>query len=197
MPTSVGVPISLTYSASATNTSRSATVDRRPRQPQQAELPWRKDPAHAAMMSSWTLMSSSTGGSARWSGRDPVGFEPLCDPEDVHYEDPLTPEPLESVDAGSPRTRSACGAGSPTRASRGPARGDGGRYVAAPMKVLATHTARSTASPHHRFMIVHGVADRQLREERMHRIRVFFDLYDAACSSACCRGRGPWARRRC
>ena len=28
-----------------------------------------------------------------WSGRDPKGFESICNP-DVHYEDPLTESPL-------------------------------------------------------------------------------------------------------
>ncbi|MEA2179879.1 MAG: hypothetical protein QOG77_3176, partial [Solirubrobacteraceae bacterium] len=31
-----------------------------------------------------------------------------------------------------------------------------------------------------RFLIVHGIAYAEVRDERIHRIRVFFDVYDAA-----------------
>ena len=56
-----------------------------------------------------------------------------------------------------------------------------GERAAAPMKLLATHTAELEGlTPTHRFIIVHGVAYAQLRDGRIHRIRVFFDLYDAA-----------------
>ena len=116
-----------------------------------------------------------------WSGRDPAGFEPVCDPEDIHYEDPLTPEPLESAEAIA-RHAQRLWAGFPDARVQqtGPRLFDGER-AAAPMKLLATHTAELEGlTPTHRFIIVHGVAYAQLREGRIHRIRVFFDLYDAA-----------------
>jgi SnoaL-like polyketide cyclase len=116
-----------------------------------------------------------------WSGRDPAGFEPLCDPADVHYEDPLTAEPLESVDA-IVRHAQRLWAGFPDARVQqtGPRLFDGER-AAAPMKLLATHTAELQGlTPTNRFVIVHGIAYAQLREGRIHRIRVFFDLYHAA-----------------
>lgn len=116
-----------------------------------------------------------------WSGRDPDAFAPLCDPEDVHYEDPLTPEPLESAEAIA-RHAQRLWAGFPDARVQqiGPRLHDGER-VAAPMKLLATHTADLEGlTPTNRFIIVPGVAYAQLRAGRLHRIRVFFDLYDAA-----------------
>jgi hypothetical protein len=116
-----------------------------------------------------------------WSGRDPGRFEPLCDPDDVHYEDPLTAEPLESV-AAIQRHAERLWAGFPdARVQQTGPRLDDGERVAAPMKLLATHTKELEGlTPTNRFIIVHGIAYAQLRGGRIHRIRVFFDLYDAA-----------------
>lgn len=116
-----------------------------------------------------------------WSGRDPSAFAPLCDPRDVHYEDPLTPEPLESPDAIA-RHAGRLWAGFPdARMQSTGARLADGPYVAAPMKLLGTHTAELEGlTPTRRFVIVHGVAYAELREGRLHRIRLFFDLYGAA-----------------
>lgn len=116
-----------------------------------------------------------------WSGRDPQGFEPVCDPEDVHYEDPLTPEPLESPEAIAGHAQRLWAGFPDARVQQtGPRLFDGER-AAAPMKLLATHTQELEGlTATNRFIIVHGVAYAQLREGRIHRIRVFFDLYDAA-----------------
>jgi hypothetical protein len=116
-----------------------------------------------------------------WSGRDPSAFGPLCDPEDVHYEDPLTPEPLESADAIA-RHAQRLWAGFPDarlqRTGERLARAD---FAAAPLKLLATHTAELEGlTPTRRFIIVHGVVYAELRGGLLHRVRVFFDLYDAA-----------------
>jgi SnoaL-like polyketide cyclase len=116
-----------------------------------------------------------------WSGRDPEAFAPLCDPEDVHYEDPLTPEPLESADAIL-RHAQRLWAGFPdARVQRTGERLTDGRYTAAPVKLLGTHTAELEGlTPTRRFIIVHGVIYAELRDGLLHRVRVFFDLYDAA-----------------
>jgi steroid delta-isomerase-like uncharacterized protein len=116
-----------------------------------------------------------------WSGRDPDAFADVCDPEDFHYEDPLTAEPLESVEAIS-RHAQRLWAGFPDARVQqtGPRLSDGER-VAAPMKLLATHTRDLEGlTPTNRFIIVHAIAYAQLRDGRLHRIRVFFDLYGAA-----------------
>jgi len=116
-----------------------------------------------------------------WSGRDPEAFAPLCDPEDVHYEDPLTPEPLESADAIL-RHAQRLWAGFPdARVQRTGERLTDGRFVAAPVKLLGTHTAELEGlTPTRRFIIVHGVIYAELRDGLLHRVRVFFDLYEAA-----------------
>ena len=116
-----------------------------------------------------------------WSGHDPEAFVPLCDPADVHYEDPLTAEPLETVEAIGRHAQRLWGGFPDARLQQtGPRLSDGER-VAAPMKLLGNHTAELAGlTPTNRFVIVHGVAYAQLREGRIHRIRVFFDLYDAA-----------------
>jgi steroid delta-isomerase-like uncharacterized protein len=116
-----------------------------------------------------------------WSGRDPAAFQPLCDPDDVHYEDPLTPEPLESAEAIAGHARRLWAGFPDARVQQTGPRLDDGERVAAPMKLLATHTADLEGlTPTNRFIIVHGIAYTQLRDGRIHRMRVFFDLYDAA-----------------
>ncbi len=116
-----------------------------------------------------------------WSGRDPDAFAPLCDPEDVHYEDPLTPEPLESPDAIAAHAAKLWEGFPDARLQKtGPRLVEDG-YAAAPMKLLATHTAELYGlSPTGKFIIVHGVVYAQLRAGRLHRVRAFFDLYGAA-----------------
>jgi hypothetical protein len=116
-----------------------------------------------------------------WSGRDPAAFAALCDPEDVHYEDPLTPEPLESPEAIAAHAQRLWAGFPDARMQRTGERLLNGAFAAAPMKLLGTHTAELEGlAPTRRFVIVHGVAYAELREDRLHRIRVFFDLYGAA-----------------
>ncbi len=116
-----------------------------------------------------------------WSGRDPDAFAAVCHPEDVHYEDPLTAEPLEAPEAiAAHAARLWTGFPDARLQKTGPRLLENG-YAAAPMKLLATHTAELYGlSPTGRFVIVHAIAYAQIREERLHRIRVFFDLYGAA-----------------
>ena len=116
-----------------------------------------------------------------WSGRDPDAFAALCDPDDVHYEDPLTPEPLESPEAIARHARRLWAGFPDARMQPTGARLTDGTYASAPVKVLGTHTAELEGlTATNRFVIVHGVVYAELRGERLHRIRVFFDLYDAA-----------------
>ena len=116
-----------------------------------------------------------------WSGRDAAAFEPVCDPHDVHYEDPLTTDPLESPAAIAAHAQKLWGGFPDARLQKtGPRLVENG-YAAAPMKLLATHTRELYGlTPTNRFIIVHAIAYAELRDMRLHRIRVFFDLYDAA-----------------
>ena len=115
-----------------------------------------------------------------WSGRDKRAFRALCD-EDVHYEDPLTPEPLEGATAISKHAQRLWSAFPDARMQRTGDRTVSGPYVAAPVKVLATHRREVAGlAATNRFVIVHAVLYCELREGRLLRIRAFFDLYGAA-----------------
>ena len=104
MPTSVGEPSSVTYSASATNTIRSPIVLRLPENSRRKSR-WRnaRITRHDGRVNVDELFDAWE---RAWSGRDPGGFEPLC-ADEFPYEDPLTPEPLQRRAARSPRTRGA------------------------------------------------------------------------------------------
>jgi steroid delta-isomerase-like uncharacterized protein len=118
---------------------------------------------------------------AAWSDRDPAAFARLCDPDDFHYEDPLTPEPLEDPEALGRHAERLWGGFSDARMQSTGARISDGENVAAPVKVLATHRSPLEGlPPTGKFLIVHGVVYAQVRDGRLHRVRVFFDLYDAA-----------------
>jgi predicted ester cyclase len=115
-----------------------------------------------------------------WSGRDKRAFKPLCDP-DVHYEDPLTPEPLEGHKAIAAHAQRLWAAFPDARLQRTGERLANGPFVAAPAKLLATHRREVAGlAATNRFMIVHAVFYCELREERLLRVRAFFDLYGAA-----------------
>jgi predicted ester cyclase len=66
-----------------------------------------------------------------------------------------------------------------------------GEYVAAPCKLLATHKAALEGLPAtNRFLVVHCVFYCEIGDERLIRVRAFFDLYDAAVQLGILPGRG-------
>lgn len=120
------------------------------------------------------------GWEAAWSGRDAAAFAPLCDPE-VQYEDPLTREPLVGVDELADHARRLWTGFPDARLERAGARLTDGRFVAAPSKLSATHREAVDGLPATgRFVVIHGVFYCELRADRLHRVRAFYDLYDAA-----------------
>ena len=73
-----------------------------------------------------------------------------------------------------------------------------GRFVAAPVKLLATHRGELAGlPPTGRFVIVHAVFYCELDPRRRHlwRIRGFFDLYDAAVQLGVLPARGTLGER--
>jgi hypothetical protein len=122
------------------------------------------------------------GWEAAWSSRDPAAFEPICDPGDIHYEDPITPEPLESAAAiGAHAARLWAGFPDARMQRIGPRLVGPDGHAAAPAKMLGTHTAELYGlTPTNRFIIVQGVTVAQLRDGKLHRVRIFFDVWDAA-----------------
>jgi predicted ester cyclase len=115
-----------------------------------------------------------------WSGRDPAGFESVCDP-DVHYEDPLTPEPLHGIAALAAHARRLWRAFPDARVNTTGARLGDGTFACAPCRVLGTHTGElGRIAATGRFVIVQAVVYAELREARLLRVRAFFDAYGAA-----------------
>jgi steroid delta-isomerase-like uncharacterized protein len=121
---------------------------------------------------------------AAWSAAD-VGAElaATCAP-DLHYEDPLTFKgPLHgpaALTAHAARLRTAA---PDARLESAGERLSNGRFVAAPVRLLGTHSGELDGfPPSGREVSVHAVFYCQLDDAgtRMWRIRAFFDLYDAA-----------------
>ena len=117
-----------------------------------------------------------------WSGRDPRAFAPLV-AEDFHYEDPLTNDPLESGAAVAAHAARLWAAFPDARLQRTGERllSSDGRYLAAPAKLLGNHSEPLEGlAATGRFVIVHAVFYCEVADGRLHRVRAFFDLYDAA-----------------
>ena len=117
---------------------------------------------------------------AAWSSRDPRSFAPLVDPHDFHYEDPFTV--LETAEALGAHAARLWGGFPDARLQRtGPRLVDEDGFASAPCKLVATHKGEFEGlTPTGRFLVVHGVAYCELRQDRLFRVRLFFDLYGAA-----------------
>jgi steroid delta-isomerase-like uncharacterized protein len=115
-----------------------------------------------------------------WSGRDPTAFEPLCHAE-VHYEDPLVTEPLRGADAIAARAARLWTAFPDARLHRTGPRLTDGSFASAPAKLLGTHREPLDGlAATNRSVVVHVVFFAELRDERLFRVRAFFDVYGAA-----------------
>jgi ketosteroid isomerase-like protein len=115
-----------------------------------------------------------------WSGRDPSAFGRVCHP-DVRYEDPLTPEPLAGPDAIAAHAEDLWRAFPDARVNATGDRLGDGVHACAPCKILGTHRGRiGRVAATRRFLVVHAVVYAELREERLLRVRAFFDVYGAA-----------------
>jgi steroid delta-isomerase-like uncharacterized protein len=127
---------------------------------------------------------------AAWSGKEAGAFEELC-AAGFHYEDPITVEPLEGVDALALHAERLWAAFPDARLERTGKRLTDGGFLAAPGKLLGTHRAPLEGLPAtNRFVVVHCVFYCQLEQERLKRVRAFFDLYDAATQLGVLPGRG-------
>jgi steroid delta-isomerase-like uncharacterized protein len=127
---------------------------------------------------------------AAWSDKDPAAFAAVCTP-DIHYEDPLLGEPLEGPAELGRHAARMWAAFPDARVERTGERLRGDRFVAAPAKLLATHKeALEGLPPTNRFLVVHCVFYCELDDDRLLRVRAFFDLYDAAVQLGVLPGRG-------
>ena len=130
------------------------------------------------------------GWEAAWSSKDPGAFAGVCAP-DIHYEDPLLSEPLEGPAELGRHAARMWAAFPDARVERTGERLRGGDYVAAPAKLLATHKEALEGLPAtNRFLVLHCIFYCELRDERLLRVRAFFDLYDAAVQLGILPGRG-------
>ena len=115
-----------------------------------------------------------------WSGRDPAAFEPLC-ADEFAYEDPLTPEPLRGVLPLVAHARKLWKAFPDARVNATGERLSDGRYACAPCKLLGTHRERiGNVAATNRFIVVHAIVYAELENERLLRVRAFYDVHGAA-----------------
>ncbi|MEA2281508.1 MAG: hypothetical protein QOK21_2115 [Solirubrobacteraceae bacterium] len=115
-----------------------------------------------------------------WSGRDPHAFSPLCAPE-VRYEDPLCPEPLDGSAAIAAHAARLWDAFPDARLNRTGERLHGGVFACAPGKVIGTHEGRlGRITPTGRRLEVHVLIYAEVRDERLLRVRAFYDVWAAA-----------------
>lgn len=121
---------------------------------------------------------------AAWSGTDlRQGLADTC-AADLHYEDPLTFKgPLHGPGALAAHAALLRTAAPDARVEGTGPRLSDGRFVAAPVRLLATHTGELEGLPATgRAIVVQAIFYCELDEgrTRLWRIRAFFDLYDAA-----------------
>jgi predicted ester cyclase len=115
-----------------------------------------------------------------WSGRDPSAFARVCDPE-VHYEDPFCAAPLEGAPAVARHAERLWEAFPDARVNRTGERLAGGPFACAPCKIIGTHRGRlGRIGPTGRAVEVHALVYAELREERLLRVRAFFDVWTPA-----------------
>jgi steroid delta-isomerase-like uncharacterized protein len=130
------------------------------------------------------------GWEAAWSGKEAAAFAEVCSPE-IHYEDPVTPEPLEGRDALAAHAARLWAAFPDARLEKIGARLTDGQFVAAPSKLLATQREPLEGLPaSNKFIVVQCVFYCQIADERLLRVRAFFDLYNAATQLGILPGRG-------
>lgn len=130
-----------------------------------------------------------------WSGKEAAAFAECCGP-DVHYEDPLTAEPLEGRDALIGHADRLWASFPDARLERLGERLMTGDFLAAPSKLLATHREPLEGLPAtNKFIVVPCVFYCQVRDERLFRVRAFFDLYDAAVQLGVLPGRGTMGEK--
>ncbi len=132
---------------------------------------------------------------AAWSGRDAGAFASLCVAA-VQYEDPLADEPLIGADAIASHARRLWSAFPDARVERAGERLHDGRFVAAPVRLTATHRrALGDVPATNRSVTVHGVFYCETEHGLLRRVRAFYDVYDAAAQLGILPARGSFGAR--
>ena len=136
---------------------------------------------------------------AAWSAADLAPQLAATCAADLHYEDPLTfGRPLHGPAALAEHAARLRTAAPDARLESSGARLTDGRFVAAPVRLLATHTGELAGfPPSGRPLALQVVMYCELDEARtrLWRVRAFFDLYDAAVQLGVLPRRGSAAER--
>jgi hypothetical protein len=99
----------------------------------------------------------------------------------VHYEDPLLAEPIQGADAIAARAAKVWAAFPDARLQPTGPRLTDGTHASAPAKLLGTHREPLEAlAATNRFVTMHVVFFVELRDDKLFRVRAFFDAYGAA-----------------
>jgi SnoaL-like polyketide cyclase len=130
-------------------------------------------------------------------GRDRARLHEACAP-DLHYEDPLCAQPLTGPDELADHVAHLWQAFPDARVERLGERLGDGQYIAAPIKLVGTHTGDLGSIPASgRSLAVHAVLICELDPpgERLWRVRPFFDVYGAAVQIGVLPERGTLGER--
>jgi hypothetical protein len=130
------------------------------------------------------------GWQAAWSGKEPAAFGEVC-AAGVQYEDPLTQQPLAGIPALAQHASRLWAAFPDARLEKTGERLANDHFIAAPCKLVGTHTAPLESLPAtNRFVVVHCVFYGELQHERLLRVRAFYDVYSAATQLGVLPARG-------
>jgi hypothetical protein len=122
-------------------------------------------------------------------GRDRAAFAKVCAP-DLHYEDPLCGEPLDGPYELADHVARLWHGFPDARVEETAKPLTDGRFVSAPVKLLATHREEVGGFPATgRFVVVHAAL------ELLWRVRAFFDAYDAGVQLGVLPRRGGLGER--
>jgi predicted ester cyclase len=131
------------------------------------------------------------------AARDAGAIGAVCTP-DLHYEDPFSAAPLTGPAALAEHAELLFQGFSDARIETAGPRLRDGDAVAAPVKILGTHRGELLGlPPSGRFVVVHGVLWCALDPagERLWRVRLFADAYDAGVQAGILPARGTLGSR--
>lgn len=132
-----------------------------------------------------------------WQGRRRGAFRDMC-AVDVHWTDPFCEEPVYGPEALGDHASVLWEAFPDARVEASGQRLGDGRFVAAPIRITGTHAGElPSLPPTGRAVAVHAVLYCELDppRERLWRVRVFLDGYDAAVQMGVLPKRGSLAER--
>ncbi len=115
----------------------------------------------------------------------------LCCTVEVRYEDPLSNGLLNGTAALDEHLGKLHTAFPDLRIERTGARVSDGKFGCLPWRIVGTHKGQlGELPPTGRFVTMHGLHYIELRDGLIHRVRGFFDLYDAAMQMGLLPKRG-------